>query len=486
MGRSIQLRKELQIVSKKTLALLLCILMLLGAVGCLEEPNKIEGEAVSTAGPAAQKPDTSKEDALPAFTLGDITVTVGELRNSYNTMMEYMSYYGVAAPTSDAEIKKYRDMIIEDLLNAKVLPWKAQQMDLQLTEEKKEQVARQVEEMITEYAGDYLEEAKKELGEKAGAAELALKAREILKKDVEEYFGYPFDQWLEEVTASYRESALNEVLQEKFNEGVTVTEEQAKAWFKTELESQKGSFAKDYAAFKSQLEEYKLGESDVPVLYTPEDVGQMQVITFDADEKDSATFSANELEMTNLEAEYGKLVLRGQDEGRQAEIVTKYAELQAKNAELLKKNSEKAEKARADALGGMDFTKIYTTYSNQEGAMGYFGYAEDEPRRDGIVAFSTKEKDADWPEEVWTEAKDMKEGEISELLQVGDTFYLIKRLKDLPAGEAAFEDDVAAYTAAALAVQQAKEWEAVQEDWQNEAKKAAVFYEDNYASVGLK
>ena len=83
-------------------------------------------------------------------------------------------------------------------------------------------------------------------------------------------------------------------------------------------------------------------------------------------------------------------------------------------------------------------------------------------------------------------AKDMKEGEISELLQAGDSFYLIKRLKDLPAGEAAFEDDAAAYTAAALAAQQAKEWEAVQEDWQNEAKKAAVFYEDNYASVGLK
>ena len=66
-----------------------------------------------------------------------------------------------------------------------------------------------------------------------------------------------------------------------------------------------------------------------------------------------------------------------------------------------------------------------------------------------------------------------------------DSFYLIKRLADLPAGDAAFEDDVEAYTAAALADKQEEEWEAVQEDWLTEARNAATFYEDNYAGVGL-
>ena len=427
MVRVYKIRKERRIVSKKLLALLLCALLLLSLVGCLEDKAESETKPAATAAV-----DTSKEDALPAFTLGDFTVTVGEVRSSYNTIVEYMGYYGVAAPSTAEEIKQYKDMIIEDLLNAKVLPWKAQQMGIELTEEKKEQVARQVEELIAEYAGDYLDEAKAELGEQANAAELAKKAREILEKEVEEYFNKP------------------------------------------------------YTAYKAQVEAYRLGESDVPALYTPEGFAQMQVLTFDIDEKDSAAFSANELEMTNLETEYGKLVLRGENEERQAEILARYKELQATNAELLTKNSEKGQKARADALNGMDFTEIYTTYSKEEGAMGYYGYAEDEPKRDGVVTFYIKDKDTEWPEEVWTVAKDMKEGEISELLQAGDSFYLIKRLKDLPAGEAAFDDDVAAYTAAALSTQQAKEWEAVQEDWQNEARNAAVFYEDNYASVGVK
>ena len=51
--------------------------------------------------------------------------------------------------------------------------------------------------------------------------------------------------------------------------------------------------------------------------------------------------------------------------------------------------------------------------------------------------------------------------------------------------EKAFEDDVEAYTAAALADKQEEEWEAVQEDWLTEARNAATFYEDNYAGVGL-
>ena len=189
-------------MSKKILALLLCALLLLGTVGCLEKTEKAEADAHQPASTAAADTDTTEADAdvdaLPAFTLGDFTVTVGEVRSSYNTIVEYMGYYGLAAPSTEEEIRQYRGMIIEDLLSAKVLPWKAQQRGIQLTEEKKEQVAREVEELIAEYAGDYLDDAKAELGEDAGAAELALKAREFLEQDVEDYFGYPFGQWLEE------------------------------------------------------------------------------------------------------------------------------------------------------------------------------------------------------------------------------------------------------------------------------------------------
>ena len=41
-------------------------------------------------------------------------------------------------------------------------------------------------------------------------------------------------------------------------------------------------------------------------------------------------------------------------------------------------------------------------------------------------------------------------------------------------------------THAALAARQTEEWDAVQEDWLNEARNAATFYEDNYAGVGVQ
>ena len=117
--------------------------------------------------------------------------------------------------------------------------------------------------------------------------------------------------------------------------------------------------------------------------------------------------------------------------------------------------------------------------------MGYYGYAEGDEKRDGVVTFYTLAQDADWPEQVWQAAVALQEGEVSELLQIDDSFYLIKRLNDLPAGSAAFEDDPEAFTAAALADKQAEEWDAVQEDWTNEARNAAEFFEENYAGVGL-
>ena len=484
MGRSKQ-RKETYTVSKKILTLGLCLMLLLGTLGCLEERTNTKAADQPAATEATTAADTAETDALPAFKLGDFTVTVGEVRSSYNTIVEYMGYYGMAAPSTAEEIQQYRDMIIEDLLSAKVLPWKAKELGVTLTEEKKAQVAQEVEELLAEYASDYLEDAKTELGEDADAAETALKAREYLEKEVEDYFGYPFSQWVEEMTASYEENALTELMQEKFNETVIISEEQAKAWFDTELNDQKTSFDEDYSAYQAQAEAYQLGESQVPVLYTPEGFAQMQVLTFDVDADSGAAYAANQLEMTNLEAEYGKLFLRGQDEDRQAEIVTRYAQLQTQNADLLQKNHEKAEKARADALDGKDFTEIYTAYSHEEGSVGYYGYAEGDEKRTGVVTFYTLSQDVDWPQQVWEAAVALKEGEVSELLQIEDSFYLIKRLADLPAGSAAFEDDPAAFTAAALADQQAKEWDAVQADWLNEARNAAEFFEDNYAGVGL-
>ena len=487
MGQSSENRKETQTVSKKLLALALSALMLLGLVGCLEEKTAgavSEASAQPTA--AAADGDTAAMDELPAFTLGDYTVTVGEVRSSYNTVLEYMSYYGVAAPTSAEEIGQYRDMVIEDLLSAKVLPWKAQQMGVTLTEEKREEVAQQVEELLAEYASDYLDTAREDLGEDADPVALAQKAREYLEKDVEEYFGYPFSQWLEEVTTSYEESGLSELVQEEFNKTVTVTEEDARAWFESALAAQKEDFDDQYASFKEQYQSYILGDSATPALYTPEGFGRMQVLTFDVDPDDSAAYSANELEMTSLESEYGKLVLQGLDEDRQAQIAARYQELQADNAGLLNKTMDKAANARADALKGTDFAELFHTHSRQEGSVSFYGYAEGAPLRDGTVVFYTLSQDEEWPEQVWNAANALKEGEISELVQVGDSVYLIKRLADLPAGEAAFDDDPKTYTAAALADRQAEEWDAVQEDWLNEARNAAVFYEDNYAGVGVQ
>ena len=79
-------------MSKKLLALALCLLMLLSLVGCLEtteQPAAADKPAATAA--SAETAADGKTDDLPTFTLGDFTVTVGEVKSSYNTIVEYMA-----------------------------------------------------------------------------------------------------------------------------------------------------------------------------------------------------------------------------------------------------------------------------------------------------------------------------------------------------------------------------------------------------------
>ena len=70
-------------MSKKLLALVLSAAMLLGLVGCLEEKPAAEANKADAQPAATQSAATdTAADELPAFTLGDFTVTVGEVRSS--------------------------------------------------------------------------------------------------------------------------------------------------------------------------------------------------------------------------------------------------------------------------------------------------------------------------------------------------------------------------------------------------------------------
>ena len=86
-------------MKKRTLravAALLCLLLALGAAACGE-----------TAGQSATPtPDAAPDRDAVAVEIGDdLTVTYGEVEEAYNYLVEMMSYYGMAAPTAEADIE---------------------------------------------------------------------------------------------------------------------------------------------------------------------------------------------------------------------------------------------------------------------------------------------------------------------------------------------------------------------------------------------
>lgn len=466
-------------MTKKILALLLCALMLVSLAACQQK------DVTAAPAPAGEDGEgTALDTTLPAFTLGDITVNVGELKSSFDTVMSYMSYYGVEPPTTDEEITEYVGMLVDDLLGSYVLPWKAKELGIEISDEEKAQALAEMEELVADYTSDYLDAARQELGEEASEADVADAARQMLEEDIESYFGYGFDKWRSDMLEQFEEQAMAQKLQDQFTAQVTVTDEEAQQWFEEQLKEQKETYDADYAAFKADYEAYRAGEEAAAPLYTPEGFAKVQVVSFELSQEAKDTLAANEAEIKELEAEFGQLALTNGDSRRQAAIRTRYAELLKENEALMSDNRQAAAQLRQEALAGGALTELISAYADEAGLVRLWNFDAADPKQDGTSLLYTLGQDGDYPEALWLAAIALKEGEVTEVIEDGNTLYVLRRLEDLPAQEAAFADVKEQVTAAALADKQQTEWEAIQADWLQEARNAAQFFEENYANLG--
>lgn len=476
---------------QRILTLLLALCLTLSFAGCLvpkeNEPADATGAPATDAAEPTAAVDTSTFDPEAiAVELGDIRITAGEISESYNYYMSMLeSYYG-SAPTDDASIKEYRDMAVEDLIHYRVPEWKAAQLGVTLDaqEEAKleESVAAEIEEMrsslICQYAYYYA-------GADEGIEDVsALTEEQIdvamtqMQTELEEYFGegYTLDKYLAEQHDSMVKDARGEALKEALRKvGVddsALTDEQIDAWYETTLEKQKADFDETPLNFRAQRTDFLAGETNEPALYLPEGFVKVQLIEIAPEAERDLKIDENGAKMAELEKEYGKLALNGEDEARQAEILAEYAALKAENETLEEAFMGEARKKINQAYEALEeetpFEDVMKTFNENGPVEEYLYVAGDD------AAYGTLCKIA----------AELLVGTYSEPVVFNNTQYIVKRVETPEAGaldRAAMAEEI---RAAATESEKEAAWEALYEEWENEADQAAVRHEETYAAVG--
>ena len=473
-------------IQKRLLAFLTAALLLLPLTGCLvpkdtgnsADPTASSGSVAAPGGAGESSSVTFDGDAI-AIELGDIKITAQEFSDTFDQYVSYFSYgYGVDQDT----LNQFMAMTEERLVEYYVPEWKANAFGLALSEEQEAECAATAQTTVDEerdmllcYYGD-------PEGNVADVSELTDEQRESAIETINEelslYFGegYTFDDYLstryESALKDARMPAFSALLEEHFAAENPMDKAAIDEWYEKTLAEQKEDFTENPSTYLEYRNNVALVDDPI-CLYAPKEAARIEVIYILADDSDADTLDETKSAMEALEAEFGALALRGEDETRQAEIVTEYAKLKETFDALEAKRSadakETADKAYADLLGGMSFADAMERYNPH--------YDEGDGHFEQVVFLDGNEPEYPAYAEI---ASKLKVGAYSEPT-LSDGEYCIVRLTEiLPEGvidRASIEDDLV--TVAEQAIRK-DAWQTQQAAWIEEAKAAAVYHREAY------
>ena len=473
-------------IQKRILAFLTAALLLLPLTGCLV-PKDAETSADPTASSGSvAAPDGTGDTPTAAFDgeaiaieLGEIKITAQELSDTFDQYVSYFSYgYGMDQDT----LNQFMGMTEEWLVEYYMPEWKANELGVALTEEQEAECAATAQANVDEerdmllcYYGDPegLVEDVSELTDEQRES-----AIESINDELSYMFGdgYTFDDYLsmryDSALTDARIGEISALLEDRYQSGLTVDKAEIDEWYETTLAEQQETFAEDPATYL----DYRNGVAlvnDPICLYAPKEAARIEVILIPSDDNDLDKLDETRSAMAGLEAEYGALALRGENEDRQAEIVTEYAALMVTLDTLEAQHSagakETADKAYADLLGGMSFADAMERYNRH--------YDEGDGRFEQVVFPDGSEPEYPAYAEI---ASKLTVGAYSEPTLLDGDYCIVRLVEILPEGvidRASIETDI---TETAERVIRADAFEAQTAAWIEEAKAAAVYHREAY------
>ncbi|MDP3446937.1 MAG: peptidyl-prolyl cis-trans isomerase [Eubacteriales bacterium] len=480
---------------KKALSVLIAVALTLSFAACAKKGADNVSAANATASDAGY---SAEERAQVAVKVGDeYLITKGEIIDEYDYMVQTYSYYGMSAPTDEAEIESMQDSVIASLVSAKIQLYQTKQLGITLSDEQMADVESQIAETMAYYTDMFRSQAQDE-----GASDVEARTLEIFQEQIDAAgMEMSVDGFRSYMLEGFTEEAVKTALKAEVTKDVTATDEEIQRYYNDVLTSQKESYTSAPADYGYAAEDFQMNGGD-PLLYTPEGYVRVRSISIAPSGEVSVDYAALKDELIALEAQYGAAALValsdkyaaagasasdtginvtvGDIEGGAdilSDYLTKKAAADALYENYTKDAREKANEAYAALEAGTAFTGVLAQYGEDTMYTDYPAFMET-----GLLMYVGGE-DTTWNEELVKAVGLLKEGEYSAVILVDDVYYILQLVSSEPAGERTLTDVYDAIKAAVVAINADTVWNVQLEAWQNDTS-IATYYEKVYRDIG--
>ena len=486
---------------KKALSVTLALALTLSFAACAKN-NATNASGSNATSSDATSSDasvyTEEELAQVAVKIGDdFTITKGDVLDEYNYMISMYTSYGMAAPSTDEEIEQMQDSVISTLVSDKIQQYEAKTLGVTLSADEQAKVESQVEEQMTYYMDTFRSQAQSE-----GATDVEARTLEIFQEQLDAAgMEMDVDGFRTYMTEQYTNEAMKTALEAQVTKDITATDEEIQTYYDTLLASQKESLTTTPSDYGAAAEDFQKNGGD-PMIYTPEGYVRVRSISITPEGDVSADYTSLKDEMTQIEAEYGAAALAALADkytasGKAAtdtsvnvttsdieggakmvsDYVTKKAAADALYETYIKDAREKANEAYTSLEAGTSFQDVLQKYGEDTMYTEYPSFVDT-----GLLMYIGGE-DTMWDASLVQAVGQLKDGEHTAVIQVGDVFYILQLVGTEPAGEKSLTDSYDAVKAAAVAKNVETAWTEQLDAWQNDTK-IATYYEDVYRDIG--
>lgn len=455
----------------RMLAVALCVALALGTVACGEQAA--QDAATPTPGQAADR------DAVAVQIGEDFTVTYGEVADYYDYIVSMMSYYGVSAPTADADIESYQDEAVDGLVAQKKQLYFAKQLGLDvLTADEEAEVQAAVDEEMEYYFDMFRSDAEAE-----GAEDIEARAQELFNEELTASgFEMDYVEFEEYIFEQVAQQKTLEKLQEHVRSTATIDDDDVQAYYDQLLESQTTAYGEDASQYLTDQENFEMNGGD-PAVVVPEGFLRVKVVTVAPQEAIDDTYEEKVAQMSEYEAEYGKLMLEDEraNAARLKEIKTLYDALRVETDQMyeayMADAKAKIEEAKAKLDGGESIDAVLESYGEDAAYTEYALIAE----HGRLMAQQSGADDFD--DTLRNAALALADGAYSDVLQVDDAYYIVYRVGTETAGTRTLDEVREAVEAAALTAEADAVWAEQEAEWDDDDS-MVTYHEEVYRSIG--
>lgn len=367
--------------------------------------------------------DKEKDLAQVVATVNGEEILKDEYQQALDSLVSQYQMYGMD-PTSDASMMEtLQTQTLDNLIRERVIMQKAAELELdKLSEEEQAEFDKTLQDEMDTYAENFRETATTELGTSATEEQIYTRMHELLDEDMEssgitreEYKEYQLD------------NKIWEKVQKSVTEPVEFSEEEAKAWYDEQMETQKAAVEENPTSYESEVQ---AGTA----VYAPEGYFYVKQILVQPSEEAQTKVTELNTEVSTASTEMADLIADDK-EANQAkidELEAKIKDLKTQIETAKAETKAEAQEALDKAKAGEDFDALVTQYNDDTGM-------QQEPYKS--TGYLVGPNTTSYVEQFQAAAVALTSiGAISDLVETDYGYHILKKVSEVTPGAVSFED----------------------------------------------